>query len=76
MLDVEDMYNHFDDLKFNNIDNIRDTIYNLSEKELQGFVLYLSASTIVMYQEILCLIFQLMQVYQEVHFPAHVLIAS
>ncbi len=76
MLDVEDMYNHFDDLKFNNIDNIRDTIYNLSEKELQGFVLYLSASTIVMYQEILCLIFQLMQVYQEVHFLAHVLIAS
>lgn len=38
MLDVEDMYNHFDDLKFNNIDNIRDTIYNLPEKELQGFV--------------------------------------
>lgn len=38
MLDVEDMYNHFDDLKFNNIDNIWDTIYNLKEKELQGFV--------------------------------------
>ena len=23
MVDLEDMYNHFDDLKFNNVDNIR-----------------------------------------------------
>jgi hypothetical protein len=38
MLDVEDMYNHFDDLKFNNIDNIFDTIYNLPEEDLQGLV--------------------------------------
>ena len=75
MLDVEDMYNHFDDLKFNNIDNIFDTIYNLPEEDLQGLV-ELSASTIVMYQEILYLTFQLMQVYLEVHILAHALIVS
>lgn len=38
MLDVEDMYNHFDALKFSNIDNIFDTINKLPEKELQSFV--------------------------------------
>ena len=38
MLDVEDMYNHFDNLKFSNIDNIFDTINKLPEKELQNFV--------------------------------------
>lgn len=34
MVDLEDMYNHFDDLKLNNVDNIFGTINKLPEKEL------------------------------------------
>lgn len=41
MLDVEDMYNHFEELKFNNTDTIIDTITKLPEKDLQIFVQFL-----------------------------------
>lgn len=36
MLDVGDMYNHFDDLKFYNVDTIFDAINKLPEKELRS----------------------------------------
>ena len=72
MLDVEDMYNHFDDLKFNNIDNIFDTIYNLPEEDLQGLVEFIFKCI----HNSLYLTFQLMQVYLEVHILAHALIVS
>lgn len=41
MLDVEDMYNHFDELKFDNIDNIFNTIKKMSEKDLKIFISFL-----------------------------------
>lgn len=41
MLDVEDMYSHFDDLKFNSRDTIYTTICGLTENELQSLVSFL-----------------------------------
>lgn len=41
MLDVEDMYNHFSELNFDNIDNIFNTIKKMREKDLQRFVSFL-----------------------------------
>ncbi len=41
MLDVEDMYNHFSELKFDDIDNVFNTINKMPEKDLQIFVSFL-----------------------------------
>ena len=37
MLDVEDMYNHFSELKFDDIDNVFNTINKMPEKDLQMY---------------------------------------
>ena len=41
MLDVEDLYNHFSELKFDDIDNVFNTINKMPEKDLQIFVSFL-----------------------------------